>query len=193
MEEHELIKKDKKAEAIMHKDNSLHRLDMSFLTHIKLHEYKQTHLLAYWINDFAIYHDNEKTFDLSKSGRYVRGSVIKVNFGYNIGNEFGGLHYCVVLNKKDNLKNGTLNVLPLTSKKDNKKYPDCCVNLGTDLYNKLNANTSSNEPIESIGLIHQITAVSKLRIFNDPILKKVRISNENLDLIDQKIAEFFMK
>lgn len=69
------------------KNKAINRLDLSFLTHIELQEFKQSHLLAYWINDFAIYHYNEKTFNLSKSGRYVRGSIIKVNFGYNIGNE----------------------------------------------------------------------------------------------------------
>ena len=53
---------------------------------------------------------------------YSRGDVIKVNLGFNIGNELGGLHYCIVLNKYDNTRNGALNVIPLTSRKDNKKY-----------------------------------------------------------------------
>ena len=48
---------------------------------------------------------------------FKRGDIIKVNLGYNIGNELGGLHYCVVINKFDNPFNGTLNVIPLTSKK----------------------------------------------------------------------------
>jgi mRNA-degrading endonuclease toxin of MazEF toxin-antitoxin module len=183
-----------KNKAIELKNKSLKRLNSSFLTHINFNEYKQTHLLAYWINDFAMYHDNERKFDVSKSGRFLRGSVINVNFGYNVGNEFGGLHYCVVLNKNDNLKNGTLNVLPLTSKKNGKKYPNSCVNLGTELYDKLNDNhlqTSNSK--ESIGLIHQITTISKQRIFNEPKLYKFRISNEKLDLIDKKIIEFFTK
>ncbi len=81
---------------------------------------KKSNLLAYWINDFSIYHDEEASFNISKSGVYSRGDVIKVNLGFNIGNELGGLHYCIVLNKYDNLKNGALNVIPLTSRKDNK-------------------------------------------------------------------------
>ena len=68
-----------------------------------------------------------------------------------------------------------------------------CFNLGTDLYDKLNTNNSVGTPKESIGLIHQITTISKQRIFNDPALKKLKISNENLDLIDKKIADFFIK
>ena len=123
-----------KNNAIIHKDNSLNRLDLSFLKHIELSEYKKSDLLAYWINDFAEYHDEERTFDIAKSGMYSRGDVIKVNLGFNIGNELGGLHYCIVLNKYDNTRNGALNVIPLTSRKDNKKY-NSSVNLGKELYN----------------------------------------------------------
>lgn len=132
MEENEI---ELKNNSIMHKDNSLNRLDLSFIKHIELKEYKKSDLLAYWINDFAIYHDEERNFDYSKSGVFSRGDIIKVNLGFNIGSELGGLHYCVVLNKYDNLKNGTLNVIPLTSKKDNKRYNSSTVNLGKELYN----------------------------------------------------------
>ena len=94
-------------------------------------------MLAYWINDFAVYHDEERTFDISKSGVFSRGDIIKVNLGFNIGHELGGLHYCVVLSKYDNTRNGTLNVIPLTSKKANKKYDSSTVNLGNELYSIL--------------------------------------------------------
>ena len=124
-----------KNNAIIHKDNSLTRLDLSFLKHIELNEYKKSDLLAYWIHDFAEYHDEERTFNISKSGIYSRGDVIKVNLGFNIGNELGGLHYCIVLNKYDNSRNGALNIIPLTSRKDNKKYDSSSVNLGKELYN----------------------------------------------------------
>ena len=123
-----------KNNAIIHKDNSLNRLDLSFLKHIELEEYKKSELFAYWINDFAVYHDEERNFNISKSGVFSRGDIIKVNLGFNIGNELGGLHYCVVLGKYDNTRNGTLNVIPLTSKKPNKKYDSSTVNLGNELY-----------------------------------------------------------
>ncbi len=126
---------DLKNKAILHKDNSLNRLDVTFLKHIELSEYKKSDLLAYWINDFAEYHDEERTFNIAKSGMYCRGDVIKVNLGFNIGNELGVLHYYIVLNKYDNTRNGALNVIPLTSRKDSKKYDASSVNLGKELYN----------------------------------------------------------
>ena len=59
--------------------------------------------------------------------------------GFNIGSELGGLHYCVVLNKYDNPYSKVLNVIPLTSKKDNKKYDSkACIDLGDEIYTLLN-------------------------------------------------------
>lgn len=129
--------KAQKNSATIHKDNSLNRLDSSFIKHIDLKEYKTSHLLAYWIYDFSNYHDEEKTFDTTKMITFKRGNIIKANLGFNIGHELGGLHYCIVLNKNDNPKNGTLNVIPLTSK--NKNYKGC-VNLGNEIYEILNKN-----------------------------------------------------
>ncbi len=51
---------EQKNKATIHKDNSLNRLDLSFLKHIDLDEYKLCHLLAYWIYGFANYHDEER-------------------------------------------------------------------------------------------------------------------------------------
>lgn len=48
--------------------------------------------------------------------------------------ELGGLHYCIVLNKDDKTSFGTLNVIPLTSIKENKTYYDNTINLGDEIY-----------------------------------------------------------
>ena len=48
--------------------------------------------------------------------------------------ELGGLHYCIVLNKDDKPSFGTLNVIPLTSIKENKTYYDNTINLGNEIY-----------------------------------------------------------
>lgn len=225
---------ENKNNTIIHKDKSLNRLDLSFLKHIEIGEYKKSDLLAYWIHDFAVYHDEEKNFDYSKSGVFSRGDVIKVNLGFNVGNELGGLHYCVVLNKYDNTRNGTLNVVPLTSKKQDKKYNSQSVNLGNELYNILSSNLEkenkklnklleelkkleeipvsiqnvienekkyieklekeiSKMKTDSIALINQITTISKQRIYKDPLIRKVKLSNNSLDSIDKQIIKYFTK
>lgn len=48
--------------------------------------------------------------------RYKKGSIIFVDFGTGIGNEFSHPHFFVVMDNKDNPKKGTLTVIPFTSK-----------------------------------------------------------------------------
>lgn len=74
-----------KTDAINHKNLSLERLNKCFENHITLSEYKKSNILAYWINDFSNYHDDEKFFEPSKLKRYKRGDIIKANLGFNIG------------------------------------------------------------------------------------------------------------
>lgn len=224
---------DRKDEVIAHKDSALKRLDSSFNRHIRLREFKKSNLLAYWITDFSNYHDNEKAFDPTTLKKFKRGDIIKVNLGFNIGAELGGLHYCVVINKNDSPYSNTLNVVPFTSIKENKVYnKHTCVNLGNELHyllqNKLNLLEKSVSPLDfteealdnidnlktllekleyiekikkelkhmkigSIAYIHQITTISKQRIFKTPLLTGIRLSNESLDLIDEKIKSLFTK
>ena len=47
--------------------------------------------------------------------------------------------------------------------------------------------------IGSIALINQITTISKQRIFDDEILRRVRLSEKGLNLMDAGIIKFFTK
>lgn len=46
---------------------------------------------------------------------------------------------------------------------------------------------------DSIALINQITTISKQRLYDDIIWRKVRLSNDSLDLVDSYIIKFFTK
>ena len=48
--------------------------------------------------------------------RYPRGSIIKVDFGVNVGSEFSQQHFAITLSKKDSIYSNTIKVIPLTSK-----------------------------------------------------------------------------
>lgn len=233
--EEQIASEEEKVEAIAHKDSAIKRLDISFNKHIELREYKKSNLLAYWIKDFAKYHDEEKNFTPKSLKNFKRGDIVKVNLGFNIGNEFGGLHYCIVINNNDNINSGHLNVIPLSSAKENKDYNSItCVDLGDELYtlltkkyntemiatlerfrelkeikdlasdeiNKLSKKISLLKKLDielekmkhgSVAYVHQITTISKQRIFKTPILSGIRISSKNLDLIDDKINKLFTK
>lgn len=153
------LNNEEKNKAIIHKDLSLRRLDESFNKHIELSEYKKSHILAYWINDFAEYHDEERTFDSTSLKVFKRGDIIKVNLGFNIGKELGGLHYCVVISKLDSPYSNTLNIIPLTSFKENMIYNrKTCIDLGDELYNLL----SNKFTLELSNLNSMISKVKKL-------------------------------
>ena len=226
---------EEKSEAIAHKDSALKRLDISFNKHIELMEYKKSNLLAYWIKDFSKYHDEESTFSPKTLKHFKRGDIVKVNLGFNVGNELGGLHYCIVINNNDNLNSGTLNVIPLSSAKENKDYnKSTCVdlkdelhsllvqkynndmtlalkqfsnikhieNLSAEEFNSFSRKVSLLKKLDteldrmkhgSIAYVHQITTISKQRVFKTPILSGIKISSDSLNLIDKKILELFTK
>ncbi|RIM75501.1 type II toxin-antitoxin system PemK/MazF family toxin [Staphylococcus xylosus] len=49
---------------------------------------------------------------------YSRGTVVYVKLGSNIGSEFSGNHFCVILDKKDNKGKETVTIVPLSSKEN---------------------------------------------------------------------------
>lgn len=214
-------------------------------------DYKKAALLCYWLRDFNLYLDREKTFDPKRLKRYERGDIIKANFGFNVGDEHGGMHYAVVLDNDNYVNSGIITVVPLISKKDGKEVYKRDVDLGNEIYEKVSnkckelsssilSRISKLESLQeelkdssdlqekakeireeikkakkeldllrrtekelgqmklgSIALIEQITAISKLRIF-DPrkqhhVLSGIKLSSEGLDLIDEKLQFLFLK
>lgn len=233
---------------------------------------KKANLLSYWIKNYIDYIEREENFNSFNLKHYKRGDVIKANLGFNIGNELGGLHYCVVLDVINAKSYSTLTIIPLSSSKPNKKIHNTSVSLGNELaisiinkarnllnsidkdkvisyekkfniyemnlrereknriygnqeqslnYENIPHNITDEEILAtknfnkklpiiekiiqeaeqmksgSIALVNQITTISKQRIY-DPkndldILSGIRISEKNLNLIDEKIKELFLK
>lgn len=137
---------------------------------------------------------------------YKRGTIIYVNLGSNIGSEFSGNHFCVVLNKKDNSKMETITVVPLSSK-FNRQYAhltssifDLTIeklnNRVKDLQKELLADTEELEEMKkqhekkvknlshllSIGRINKIIYHKQLDNFTskfDDYIKKCEIKSKN--------------
>ena len=133
------------------------------------------------------------------------------------------MHYCIVITKNDKPSFGTINVIPLTSLKNNKTYHEDNLILGNEIYNILynklqeikktsNYKELNDEDIKyytkieneiskmkkgSIALINQITTISKQRIYfpktSKDLLANIHLSNLSLDLLDKKIIEIFTK
>lgn len=142
--------------------------------------------------------------------RYARGAIVRVKFGVNVGSEFSGDHFAIVLSKRDTMMSSTLHVIPLTSKKHLKN-----INIGNILYSETEINklkellkeTTDKKKKKEISscikfyekrkntityaCIDHLKTISKLSIckyINDyDYLSNIRIPSEILKQIDRAI------
>lgn len=139
--------------------------------------------------------------------RLKRGTLVKVDFGINLGSELCHTHFAVVLSKYDNINQETVTVLPLTSKSGVGRIP-----LNNLIKNELLNYIKKKDNIEvdtievskvlneykkykdfSYAYISQITTISKSRLIYPKnkfdIINKVRCSKDVLNKIDDAIIE----
>lgn len=101
------------------------------------HLNKKASLLSYWMNSFSQYIHDENAFDPARLKSYKRGDIIKLNFGFNVGSEYGGLHYAIVINNHNPRNSSVLTVIPLTSQKEGAMVHPNDVFLGNEIYRNL--------------------------------------------------------
>lgn len=98
---------------------------------------KKAHLISYWVKDYVRMISFEENFEPARNIAYKRGNIVKLNFGFNIGNEYGGSHYGIVLDNKNAHNSPVVTVIPLTSQKDDKEIHANSVDLGNEIYRSL--------------------------------------------------------
>lgn len=79
----------------------------------------------------------EERFYLARNIAYKRGNIVKVQFGFNIGSEYGGLYYGVILDNKNAHNSPVATVIPLTSAREDRELHSNSVELGSDIYRLL--------------------------------------------------------
>lgn len=147
-----------------------------------------------------------------KFKRYARGRIVKVKFGVNIGSEFSGDHFAIVISKGDTMMSSTLHVIPITSKKHLKN-----IDIGSILYNKdelknlekklvKTKNTKEKKKIQSIlkyyqkrkditsyACIDHLKTISKLSVCNNineyDYLPNLKCTSELMKKIDENIIK----
>lgn len=55
---------------------------------------KRAKILSFWLKQYVKYLKEEKNFNPAGLKEYSRGDIIKVNLGYNVGSEEGGITLC---------------------------------------------------------------------------------------------------
>ena len=74
---------------------------------------KRSHNYMQWIHKKTDIIINEPHFTCDKKDMLKRGTVVWIEFGFNIGNEFGGRHPAIILRKTAD----SIFVVPLSSQK----------------------------------------------------------------------------
>ena len=156
---------------VLHIESSINKLKhfiINLTTSGESHDLKRASLLSYWIDTYTEYMKREKTFDFEKLPRYRRGDVLKINFGYRVGNELGGLHYAIVLDNNNSKKSGIITVVPLVSQKEGFTNSHYRQTLNNGLYQlaneKINRETEKNR-------MFLFKEVKKSKQFRSPIIK----------------------
>ena len=128
----DMSKEKTKEQVLLHKNKTIEILDV-FLTELADIHPKKTDLISYWLHTYTNYIKFEESFDPKRNKRYERGDIIKVDFGFNIGSEYGGLHYAVVIDNNNNLSSPVVTVIPLSST-DDKIISKYNIDIGDELY-----------------------------------------------------------
>jgi len=129
-----------KENVILNKKESIRALNNileSYFNDSSEQHLKKANLISYWIKDYVRLIGLEEKFEPTRNIAYKRGNIVKLNFGFNIGSEYGGLHYGVVLDNKNNHNSPVITVIPLTSVKDSRKNHPDNVELGNEIYRLL--------------------------------------------------------
>lgn len=80
-------------------------------------ERKRTNNYLQWLSTKTQYVMDELSFVCDKEDKLVRGAVVWIEFGFNIGDEFGGRHPAIILRKTPS----SIFVVPLSSQEPNIK------------------------------------------------------------------------
>lgn len=116
---------------------SLNQLLESYINDPSGNHLKKANLISFWLKDYVHFISFEEQFEPTRNIAYKRGNIVKVNFGFNIGSEYGGLHYGIVLDNQNAHSSPVVTVIPLTSIKANKETHENNVDLGNELYRLL--------------------------------------------------------
>lgn len=155
---------------------------------IRYMKQKRGKIFLDWLEIQNKYLNYELTFDPMRMKAYKRGEVVMLHFGFNVGNEFGGIHYAVVI--KDSSKGDyQAVVVPLSSL--NESMDEKAIHSERVLLGVIDGLNSKR----SVAIPNQIRSVSKLRITKPRTEKdkEVYLTDAQLDILDAKIIELYTK
>ena len=120
----------------------------------------------------------------NKLPAFKRGDIVYIDFGKNVGDEFEDNHFAIVIrtsNKSDDL----INVIPLTSKKENK------IIHWTEIVLAPHLSINYKTPVCKVTQMRPLSKKRLVKYKDNFIVGKIK--NGELDIIDRKILEIYIK
>lgn len=151
-------------------------------------EEKRGGIFVEWMKVQNIYLKREKNFQPSRLRSYKRGEIVFAHFGFNVGSEYGGMHFAIVV-RDSSKSNPNLNVVPLTSLEPHEKADSIHRDrVFLDLIEGMNG-------LRSVALPDQLRPISKLRVYRPKYGHEdvFKLTNEQMNLIDDKIRRLYTK
>lgn len=142
---------------------------------------KKAALISKWISQYTNYISYEEKFTPYRLINYKRGDIVFVNFGFNIGSEFGGEHYAVVIDKNNDRNSSTVTVVPLSSYKPEKELHKNDLYLGNELFEKLSLKLRTLTP-----QLREKSVNNELLL---NLVKDKRALNSDLDELDALLTK----
>lgn len=139
---------------------------------------KEFYILQKWLIDWAKYLLKEKIFNTSNMPHFKQGDIVRVDFGWRIGSEFGGIHYAIVIEKNNNPSNPMIFLVPMSSYEPGYRINRNDVDLGKCVGNKY-----------SFAVLTQTGSYSKMRVLDNRI--HGHVSNDILTSILSKLSVRF--
>lgn len=133
----------------------------------------------------------EEKFDPVRLKKYEAGDIIDVNFGLNVGTEFAGAHFAVVIGNNIR-KNPNILVVPLSSYADPSEIRKNEVDLL--VLPQLNHYRNNPQAKGTRAVVEQIRNINKMRIYypkrvNDSLGK---LSPQQYQMILDKIKNLYL-
>lgn len=181
------LKKPENKGALLSKIAELASSISTFLKNILAADQHKAALLYYWLRNYLRYIKQEETFNPKYFPQFKPGDIVKVDFGFGIGSEFGGLHYAIVL-APSNSKNSTVTVAPLRSLKPAKESPKTLyksdVYLGTELFTIL-LDRSGKMLDKCSAFVHEVENADRKAMTDKDIARFQKQLDEAKDLLDK--------
>lgn len=158
---------DSREEVIALKKDSIRFLNNTLEYYINNGNLRKAQLISKWIKEFSNYVRFEEKFNPTRNIAYKRGDIVKVNFGFNVGSELGGVHYAVVVENENRHYANTLVVIPMSSVKSDSKIHPHDLLIGSEFYSTLKTSVEAKHKanvLETKRISHLLEVLQKTLI-----------------------------